>query len=44
MGALSHFEDFFLPNKEIDFLDLSNVDDYDKNNDNKEKSYYLALL
>ena len=42
-GNLSHFEDFFLDYKEMDFLNLSNIDDFDKINDNKEKCYYLAL-
>ena len=42
-GDFSHFEDFFLSYKDANFLNLSNLDDFDKISDNKEKCYYLAL-
>ena len=42
-GDFSYFKDFFFSYKEMDFLNLSNMDDYDKINDNIEKCYYLAL-
>ncbi len=42
-GEISQFEDFFLFYKEMEFLDLSSLDDFDKITDNTEKCYYLAL-
>jgi hypothetical protein len=42
-GEISQFEDFFLFYKEMEFLNLSTLDDFDKITDNTEKCYYLAL-
>ena len=42
-GDLSQFEEFFLYYKEMEFLKLSNLDEFDKIIDKSEKCYYLAL-
>ncbi|MFX1457280.1 MAG: hypothetical protein ACFFDB_18090 [Promethearchaeota archaeon] len=42
-GEISRFADFYLSFKEMEFLDFSDSDDFEKITDDREKCYYLAL-
>ena len=42
-GDLSNLEDFFLSYKEMNFLDLNDLEDFNEIRDNREKCYYLTL-
>ncbi|MHA2326017.1 MAG: hypothetical protein ACXACB_11490, partial [Promethearchaeota archaeon] len=42
-GDISQFEDFYTYFKNMDFLNLSDMVDFEAIEDTKEKCYYLAL-
>ncbi|MFW9825807.1 MAG: hypothetical protein ACFFE4_22900 [Candidatus Thorarchaeota archaeon] len=42
-GDISQFTELYLKFKEMDFLDLSDSDEFEKITDDREKCYYLAL-